>query len=128
MSLLKYVWIAIFFLVLGGETMMSNTARSAAINAISGKEGNRVELSGAWETSGDVYASVLDTFSSIRQVETFKLTSSGQEREVVRIVRTSPSVDSTPSAQNVVEHNFIHVLTGRHCHGFYLYTLKKLII
>lgn len=126
--ILKYVSIVVFFLVLGGKTTTGVPAYEAgAVNTVSEKAENGT-VSGASQTSDEVYGAILDTFCSVCQVETFKLTSFGQEKEVGRLIRLCPQNYFVSSVQSVVEHNFMHLLSVRHCHGFYFYELEKLII
>ena len=125
----KYVFIAVFFLILGAETMVGASAHSVTVTNISENKGQiAVELHGSLITSDEVYSMARNTFSSIRQVETLKLGGGEQERDDVRFIRVTPRVSILSSTQEVVKNNFMHLLTERHCQGFYIYTLEKLII
>lgn len=80
-------------------------------------------------TSDQIYVLVVNTFSSIRQVETVKLNKLEECAEVFKLLSFYPKRVFFSSVE-LLNHSriFLSLLSERHTKGFYIYALEKLII
>lgn len=122
----KYLLIVVLFL-LPGVITYCNVERQHSEDCSSYQESSDYVLSEYAVSAEQICAVMMDTFSAIRQVETYKVEGSVYHRDSFKVVQGYSRLFHIISPQEVNDGNFIHLLSERYYQGFYIH-FRKLVI
>ena len=129
-QILRYFSVVLILMILGIGAVWNISARAEEPLHSDGTEDTANHYpSLSLGTSDQIYLLVVNTFSSIRQVETIKLNKLEECTEVFKLLSFYPKRVSFLSVELLNRSRiFLSLLSERHIKGFYIYALEKLII